>query len=96
VFPTYELLRQGNMPQSKSLLGQMLNDSLGDGKPGTVREQKIDGSTLPEFDVVQRYLGAAGVGMETVPEGWYIAGVALPRDGRGDAVAREPSDTVGR
>lgn len=42
------------------------------------------------------YLGAAGVGMETVPEGWYIAGVALPRDGRSDAVAREPSDTVGR
>ena len=94
--PAYEMLRRGEMPKSKSLMGQLLNVFLGDGKEGSVREQRIDGSTLPEFDVVQRYLGAAGVGMETVPEGWYIAGVALPRDGRGDAVAREPSDTVGR
>jgi len=94
--PAYEMLRRGEMPKSKSLMGQLLNVALGDGKEGSVREQRIDGSTLPEFDVIQRYLGAAGVGMETVPEGWYIAGVALPRDGRSDAVAREPSDTVGR
>ena len=94
--PAYEMLRRGEMPKSKSLMGQLLNVALGDGKEGSVREQRIDGSTLPEFDVIQRYLGAAGVGMETVPEGWYIAGVALPRDGRSDAVAREPSDTIGR
>ena len=94
--PAYEMLRRGEMPKSKSLMGQLLNVALGDGKEGSVREQRIDGSTLPEFDVIQRYLGAAGVGMETVPEGWYIAGVALPRDGRSDAVARKPSDTIGR
>jgi hypothetical protein len=94
--PAYEMLRRGEMPKSKSLMGQLLNVVLGDGKEGSVREQRIDGSTLPEFDVIQRYLGAAGVGMETVPEGWYIAGVALPRDGRSDTVAREPSDTIPR
>ena len=94
--PAYDMLRQGAMPKSKSLFAQLLNDMLGDGKPGSVREQRIDGSTLPEFDVIQRYLGAAGVGMETVPEGWYIAGVALPREGRSDTVAREPSDTIPR
>jgi hypothetical protein len=94
--PAYEMLRRGEMPKSKSLMGQLLNVVLGDGKEGSIREQRIDGSTLPEFDVIQRYLGAAGVGMETVPEGWYIAGVALPREGRSDTVAREPSDTIPR
>ena len=77
--PTYELLRQGNMPKSKSLLGQMLNDMLGDGKPGTVREQKIDGSSLPEFDVVRKYFGTSGLAMESRSQGWYVVGVALPR-----------------
>ena len=95
--PAYEMLRRGEMPKSKSLMGQLLNGLLGDGKEGSVREQRIDGSTLPEFEVIQRYLGASGVGMETVPEGWYVAGVALPRESKAtEAVAREPADTVGR
>ena len=94
--PAYEMLRRGEMPKSKSLMGQLLNGLLGDGKEGSVREQRIDGSTLPEFEVIERYLGASGVGMETVPEGWYVAGVSLPRDSKATAVAREPSDTVGR
>ena len=42
--PAYELLRSGAMPKSKSMFGQLLNGILGDGKPGTVREQKLDGS----------------------------------------------------
>jgi hypothetical protein len=95
--PAYEMLRRGEMPKSKSLMGQLLNGLLGDGKEGSVREQRIDGSTLPEFEVVQRYLGASGVGMETVPEGWYLAGVALPRDSKvTEAVARQPADSVDR
>lgn len=94
--PAYEMLRRGEMPKSKSLMGQLLNAVLGDGKEGSVREQRIDGSTLPEFEVVQRYFGASGVAMETVAEGWYVGGVALPRDARAEAVAREPSGTVGR
>ncbi len=94
--PTYEMLRRGEMPKSKSLMGQLLNGLLGDGKEGSVRSQKIDGSSLPEFAAIERYLGSAGVGMETVAEGWYIAGVALPREQKPEALAREPSDTVGR
>jgi hypothetical protein len=93
VLPTYKLLREGNMPQSKSLLGQMLNDMLGDGKPGTVREQKIDGSTLPEFDVVRRYFGTNGLAMETRSQGWYIVGLALPRSQQQEQeVARSPAE----
>lgn len=94
--PAYETLRRGEMPKSKSLMGQLLNALLGDGKEGSVREQRIDGSKLPEFEAVERYFGASGVAMETVAEGWYVGGVALPRAGRAESVAREPSTTVGR
>jgi len=96
VRPAYEMLRRGEMPKSKSLMGQLLNAALGDGKEGSVREQRIDGSALPEFEAVERYFGVSGVAMETVPEGWYVGGVAVPRDPRGEVLAREPSDAVGR
>ena len=93
VRPTYELLRQGNMPKSQSLMGQMLNDVLGDGKPGTVREQKIDGSTLPEFEAVRRYFGTNGLAMESRSQGWYIVGLALPRSQQQEQeVARRPEE----
>jgi len=89
--PTYELLRQGDMPKSKSLFGQLLNDMLGDGKPGTVRAQKIDGSTLPEFEVVRRYFGTTGLAMETKSQGWYVVGLVLPRSSDQE-VARRPAE----
>ena len=88
--PAYEMLRQGSMPKSKSLTGQLLNGILGDGKPGTVRTQRLDGSTLPDFEIVRRYFGTVGVGMQTVPEGWYVTGVSLPRSQQEPELARRP------
>jgi hypothetical protein len=92
--PTYELLRQGDMPKSKSLFGQLLNDMLGDGKPGTVRAQKIDGSTLPEFETVRRYFGTTCLGMESTEEGWYVAGAAL--QSRIGVEEQDPGRATGR
>ncbi len=86
--PAYELLRQGSMPKSKSVFGQILNGILGDGKPGAVREQRIDGSTLPEFETVRRYFGTVCLGMESTADGWYVAGAAVPRDAVKPAVAQ--------
>ena len=96
VRPTYEMLRQGSMPKSKSMMGQLLNGLLGDGKEGSVRTQKIDGSLLPDFELIRRYFGTVGLGMETVPEGWYLAGLALPRSQQEPEVARRPVTPVGR
>jgi hypothetical protein len=91
--PTYELLRQGSMPKAQSVFGQLLNGLLGDGKPGTVREQRVDGSTLPEFDVVRRYFGTNGLAMESRSQGWYIVGLALPRSQQQEQeVARSPTE----
>jgi hypothetical protein len=82
--PTYEMLRQGSMPKARSIFGQLLNGMLGDGKPGTVREQKIDGSTLPEFERVKHYFGTVGTAFEVYPDGWRLTGVALPRSGQAE------------
>jgi len=96
VRPAYEMLRKGQMPKSKSVMGQLLNAALGDGKEGSVRAQKIDGSTLPDFESIRKYFGTVGLGMESVPEGWYFAGVALPRSQSEPEVARRPVTPVGR
>ena len=93
--PMYELLRQGAMPKSKSLTAQLLNDLLGDGKPGSVREQRIDGSTLPDFETVRRYFGTSGLVMETRSQGWYVVGVTLPRSQQPE-VARRPAEPASR
>jgi hypothetical protein len=93
---TYELLRQGSMPKSKSVFGQLLNGLLGDGKPGSVREQRVDGSSLPEFELVRRYFGTTGMGMETRADGWYVVGAVLPPAQQDKEVARSPATPVGR
>lgn len=78
--PNYELLRQGKLPQSKSLLGQALDGMLADEEDGNeLRKQAIDGSKLPEFEFVRRYLGPAGMVVETLPDGWMLTGVTLSK-----------------
>jgi len=95
--PAYELLRQGAMPKSKSMFGQLLNTMYGDGKPGTVREQRVDGSTLPDFERIRRHLGTSATAMEPRADGWFISGVSLPRIAQDPEVARSPATTaVGR
>jgi len=94
VRPAYEMLRQGSMPKSKSVFGQLLNGILGDGKPGTVREQRLDASTLPDFEQVRRYFGTAAMGMQSRPDGWFISGMSLP-PAQTD-VATKPTTTAGR
>jgi hypothetical protein len=75
----YELLRAGKMPESESLMGKMLNSLLGEGKEGVLRPQRLDGSKLPDYDMVRRYLGPAGMTMTTEPTGWLLTGFTLSK-----------------
>ncbi len=77
--PTYELIRQGKMPNSQSLFGKLLNRILGPEDEDAVRTQAIDGSQLPDFQAVRRYLGPAGVFMRSADDGWMLSGVLLPK-----------------
>lgn len=76
----YELLRTGKMPESESMFGKLLNSMLGEGKEGVLRTQRIDGSKLPEFDMVRRYLGPAGMTMTTETDGWLLTGFTLNKE----------------
>lgn len=75
--PTYELVKQNKMPESESMLGQFLNMLFGDGKKGAVRHQQIDGSTLPDYEVVRHYLNPAGMQMTAEKDGWFLKGFTL-------------------
>ncbi|MFV1967605.1 MAG: hypothetical protein ACC628_19420 [Pirellulaceae bacterium] len=77
---TYELLRQGRMPESESLFGKVLNYIFEPEEEGAVREQYLDGSKLPEYQVVRRYLGPGGLFVRTEEDGWSISGVLLTKE----------------
>jgi hypothetical protein len=74
---TYELMRQGKMPESESLFGKLLNRVFEPEEEGAVREQYVDGSKLPEYDVARRYLGPAGLFVRSTDAGWSITGCLL-------------------
>ena len=79
--PTYELLRQGKMPESETLLGRVLNRLLtpDEEEEGVLREQKIDGRKLPEFEMVRRYFGPGGTVIRSLEDGWMIVGATLSK-----------------
>ena len=47
---TYELIKQGKLPESETMLARILNAMLGPTEEGGVRKQEIDGTKLPDFD----------------------------------------------
>ena len=77
---TYELIRQGKMPESETMLGRVLNTLFGAGKKGVIRDQEVDGSKLPEFDFVRRHLGTAGGFGLSEEEGWFMKGFMLSKE----------------
>jgi hypothetical protein len=76
---TYDLLRQGKLPEGETILARVLNNVLGSGKKDEVRKQEIDGSKLPPFEQVQKYLGPAGSYLHTEEDGWIFVGCLLKK-----------------
>lgn len=76
---TYELIRQGKMPESETMFGRVLNTVFGTGKKGVIRKQEVDGSKLPEFDVIRRHLGTAGGFGVSEENGWFVKGFMLSK-----------------
>ena len=101
VQPTYELLRAGKGPENKSLAGRLANAlliardepgaGLGGKKSKEPRKPRLDGTTLPEFDVIRGYFGTAGMTMQTVPEGWMFVGASLWKEAGNPAAPAEPA-----
>ena len=80
--PVYELLRQGKMPESETLLGRLLNRLMtqpDDEDEDILRQQKIDGRQLPAFEMVRRYFGPAGTIIRSEEDGWFVVGASLSK-----------------
>lgn len=92
----YELFRQGKLPGAEIPLAQALDALLAEGIDGEPRKPKFDGSKLPDFQVVRRYLGPAGSYAVNNADGWYIVGFTLnkeaPLAAKPDAAARPQAD----
>ena len=62
------------------MLGRLLNTVFAQGKKGAAHHQKIDGSKLPDYQVVRRYLGPAGFKATTEADGWFLKGFTLSKN----------------
>ena len=80
--PTYEMLRRGQMAQSQSVVGKLLNVVFMPDNATGMRPQLLDGSTLPEFDRIQHYFGKAGIYGITEANGYFIKGFTVERGER--------------
>ncbi|MCA9240305.1 MAG: hypothetical protein KDA37_08905, partial [Planctomycetales bacterium] len=60
--PTYELLREGRLPEGQTFFARLLNRLLTtseDQERGIVRKQRVDASKLPTFELARRYFERA-------------------------------------
>ncbi len=81
--PTYELIRQGRMPESETMFGKFLNRMLTtevEKEEGVLRKQRLDGSGLPNFEMVRRYFGPAGRVLVSDKDGWLLTGTVLQKE----------------
>lgn len=82
--PSYELLKQGKMPESETMLSRVANVLSGQGqKKKAPRQQQIDASKLPDYQVVRRYLGPAGNVGTSEAKGWFFKGIMLSKESPG-------------
>jgi hypothetical protein len=85
----YELIRQGKMPESESMLGKFLNRILSEPNKHKVRAQQLEAEKLPDYESVRRYFGPAGGYVRAAEDGWLISGVLLHEPPLRDADAEQ-------
>lgn len=76
---SYELIRQGKMPESESMLGRVLNRIFGPQEENVVRKPEIDGAKMPDYQIVRRYLGPAGLFVKSKEDGWFVTGIMVSK-----------------
>jgi len=75
----YELFKQGRLPAAETLLAGLLNARLGSGDEGSHRQPEYDGSKLPDFDSIKKYLGPGGLFAQSEDDGWWLVGCLLKK-----------------
>ena len=79
---TYELFKAGKLPESETVLAQIIRSAQEEPADGTFRKPEFDGSKLPEYDVVRRYLGIGGTYVTTEENGWVVVGFLFRKEAK--------------
>jgi hypothetical protein len=74
---TYELIQQGKMPESETVLGRLLNRWFNPQRSETPRKPQINGSKMPDYEFVRRSLAPGGNFGVTEENGWFFKGFVL-------------------
>jgi hypothetical protein len=76
----YECFQQGRLPEADTFLAHFINFLMGEEKEGVTRKPRLDGSKLPEYKIVERYLGPAGSFATSENDGWLLVGFTAGDD----------------
>jgi hypothetical protein len=68
------------MPEAESMLGRVLNRLFGEEDEDLLREQRIDGRQMPDFEMVRRYLGPGGLTVRSDADGWFAVGFMVSKE----------------
>lgn len=80
VRPHFDLVRQNQMPQAKTSVANFMNRILNGSKDRTeIRKPEIDGSKLPDFELVRKHFGLGGGVMITETDGWYLVNLVADK-----------------
>ena len=82
VHATYELFKHSRLPESKGIVGRLLNRAMAPKEKGELRKQKFDAKKLPDFKIVQQHLGPAGAWIQLDPDGWIGTVIMLRPQGK--------------
>jgi hypothetical protein len=79
----YELLREGKLRQSETMLARTLNwwSNPSSKKDGGRPQQRIDGRQMPDYQIVRRHLGPGGTYVVSETGGWFLKGFLLSKEG---------------
>jgi hypothetical protein len=79
---TYDLFKAGRLPESQTLFAKMIQEATKDDESDDVgpRKPALDGTKLPDYQVVRRYLGVGGFYATTEDNGWLITGFLFRKD----------------
>jgi hypothetical protein len=76
---TYELIQQNKLPEAETLLARLINAMVEPSEEGVVRKAAIDGSKLPKFEDIMKYLGPGGAYAQSEDNGWWVVGCLLKK-----------------
>ena len=95
--PQYELFRAGKLQESQSMLAHLLEHLLQNKAEIQQKKPTLDGSKLPPFESVSKYLQPSGVTVKTTDKGWEFGSVLLSQAGdqRNERKAADNSTAAG-